>query len=54
MVITGCTENWPAKEKWTMEGLLRRYGEHKFKVGTDDDGYPVRMKFKYFYQASAS
>jgi histone arginine demethylase JMJD6 len=27
-----------------------RPGEHRFKVGTDDEDYPVRLKFKYFYQ----
>ena len=34
---------------WQPERLLRRFANHKFKVGNDDDGYPVRVKFKHFY-----
>lgn len=30
------------------QSLLREYGECRFKVGEDDDGYSVRMKLKYF------
>ena len=32
VVITGLCDGWRARENWTEEGLLRRYGEHKFKV----------------------
>ena len=32
VVITGLCDGWKARGNWTEEGLLRRYGEHKFKV----------------------
>lgn len=35
--------------QWHPDVLLRRFANHKFKVGTDDDGYPVRLKYKHFY-----
>ncbi|CAG9467454.1 unnamed protein product [Pedinophyceae sp. YPF-701] len=37
-----------------MDKLKESYGEYKFKCGTDDDGYPVRMKFKYFWEYARS
>ena len=33
VVIKGLCDAWPARELWTEEGLLRRFGEHRFKVG---------------------
>jgi hypothetical protein len=30
VVINGLTEDWPGK--WTVEDLLERFGQHKFKV----------------------
>ena len=32
VVITGLCDGWKGRVNWTEEGLLRRYGEHKFKV----------------------
>ncbi|KAK3248162.1 hypothetical protein CYMTET_42371 [Cymbomonas tetramitiformis] len=49
-VITGLTEEWAAHHKWTWDKLLAKFPEHKFKVGSDDDGYAVRIKFKYYYE----
>eukprot|EP00798_Chlamydomonas_sp_ICE-L_P020979 gene20980-27834_t len=48
VVITGLTEGWPADKGWEPEALAARFGEHKFKVGSDDDGYAVRLKFSWF------
>ncbi len=28
VMLTGCTDNWPAATKWTMESLLSRYGDN--------------------------
>jgi len=30
---------WPANTEWTVEKLRERFAGHKFKVGSDDDGY---------------
>lgn len=43
------SDDWPAARQWTVEWFRERYGDFKFKVGTDDDGYAVRLKFKYYY-----
>lgn len=47
VILTHAMEGWPAlgggADDWSMENLLRRFGEHKFKVGTDDDDYPVKV-----------
>ncbi|CAG8523957.1 2265_t:CDS:2 [Cetraspora pellucida] len=48
VVITGCTKGWAAEIKWNKEELLRNYARHKFKIGEDDKGNPVRMTFKYY------
>lgn len=32
-VITGLCEAWRAAADWDEAGLLRRFAEHKFKVG---------------------
>ncbi|CAG8680496.1 23031_t:CDS:10 [Gigaspora margarita] len=48
VVITGCTKDWAAETKWNKEELLRNYARHKFKIGEDDKGNPVRMTFKYY------
>ncbi|RKP39663.1 hypothetical protein BJ085DRAFT_6299, partial [Dimargaris cristalligena] len=49
VMITGATGAWPAAERWaTLERLETRFGNQKFKVGEDDDGHNVYLKFKYF------
>ncbi|KAI9592838.1 hypothetical protein BDF19DRAFT_450291 [Syncephalis fuscata] len=48
VVILGCTRQWPAERRWTPDRLLEDYAESPFKVGEDDEGDPVRVKFKYF------
>lgn len=48
VVLTHVTDHWPAKEKWTIDGLMKRYRNERFKCGEDDYGYNVKMKFKYF------
>jgi len=47
-ILTNVIDSWPAKEKWTIDGLMKRYRNERFKCGEDDYGYNVKMKFKYF------
>ena len=44
-IITDAMTHWPANHKWTYDRFLARFADHKFKVGSDDDGYAVRLKF---------
>jgi histone arginine demethylase JMJD6 len=50
-------ENWTATEKWDLKKILRLHesdyvdmslGDRYFKVGEDDDGYKVKVRFRYF------
>ena len=52
-ILTHAMDSWPcftqgSEHKWTWEGLRSRFGHHKFKVGSDDDGYAVRLRFCHF------
>ncbi|OZJ03333.1 hypothetical protein BZG36_04224 [Bifiguratus adelaidae] len=50
VVITGLADTWRAKETWKQQAstLLKRYKNQTFKVGEDDNGDNVYLKFKYF------
>ncbi len=42
-------EGWEANEEWnSFKRLKKKLGRRMFKVGEDDDGYKVKVKFKYF------
>lgn len=45
-IINGATDHWPALQKWNFKNLYEKYGEANLRVGEDDDGYALRMKFK--------
>lgn len=47
-VITGLTDNWKARENWTVKNLSRKYANAFFKCGEGPGEKPVYLKFKYF------
>lgn len=49
VLIQGCMDAKKTKEHWSCENMLRKYGDLRFKVGEDDDGYQVKMRLKYFF-----
>jgi histone arginine demethylase JMJD6 len=48
-IITDAMTDWPANDEWTYDKLNIRFAGHKFKVGSDDDGYAVRLKFAHIH-----
>ena len=44
VVVTGLTKGWPALQKWKLHRLNRQFGGMRWRVGDDDDGYPVNMR----------
>jgi histone arginine demethylase JMJD6 len=50
VVIRGITKSWKVNEHWTFESIYQTFKDEKFKIAQDDDGYPVRIKLKYFYE----
>ena len=51
-VLRHAMDTWPCvsdpQQQWTWESLRCRFADHRFKVGSDDDGYAVRMRFSHF------
>jgi len=46
-VIKGATDNWPAKE-WTEEIMRSKWGQKRFRVGSDEDDEDVRLTLDDF------
>lgn len=46
VIIDGVVDKWPAKDEWSFPKLYAKYGDCKLRVGEDDDGYALRMRFK--------
>ena len=47
-LIADLDRDWPARSQWTLEKLLVDYGDERFKVGEDDDGYAVYVKMRHY------
>jgi len=51
-VITDAMDGWACYDEsspryWSVDNLTRRFRDVKFKIGSDDDGYAVRLKMKH-------
>jgi len=54
LVITHAADDWPASHgAWLPAQLSEKFRHRKFKCGEDDDGYPVKVKLKYFLRYMA-
>lgn len=48
VIIEGAASHWPAMQEWSLDKLARRFKHVSVKVGADDKGKKLKMKFKYF------
>jgi len=50
-IITHAMDDWPAfrgERAWTLEALRQRFAGVRLKVGSDDDGFAVRLRTEHF------
>uniref|UniRef100_A0A7C9ARL2 JmjC domain-containing protein n=1 Tax=Opuntia streptacantha TaxID=393608 RepID=A0A7C9ARL2_OPUST len=45
VLLTGLTDSWPARNTWTLDQLLLKYGDTPFKI-SQRSSHKIRMKFK--------
>ena len=57
LVIKNANEKWKARKNWNFEVILcliqdlyQDFKDTKVKVGEDDEGYKIKVKFKYFME----
>ena len=50
VLLRGCIneQNWPAKERWTIDRLKEDFRDRRFKCGEDDDGRTIRVTMRDF------
>eukprot|EP00941_MAST-03F_sp_MAST-3F-sp1_P006027 g6027.t1 len=48
IVIAGLADNWKAKEAWSWDNLVARFGDEKIRCGEDDDGSSIRVPLRTF------
>lgn len=48
VIVEGAASHWPAMQAWSLDRLERRFRHVTIRVGEDDKGKKMRMKFKYF------
>ena len=44
-MLTGVADSWPARKKWTLDQLVRDYGDTPFKI-SQRSSRKIKMKFK--------
>lgn len=49
-MFTNSTKGFDVSKYWTFDALYERYKDVEFKVGEDDKGKKIRVKFKYFLE----
>ncbi|KAJ9473416.1 Bifunctional arginine demethylase and lysyl-hydroxylase PSR [Diplonema papillatum] len=47
VLISGIPDEWSPRD-WSYSGLLKSFGEEKFKVGKDDHGTTLKLKLKTY------
>ena len=48
VMIDGIVQRWPAWTQWSLENILKQYGNSRMKCGEDDDGHSIRLRvWKY-------
>ena len=51
-ILTHAMDGWPAahgERAWTLESIRTRFADVRFKVGSDDDGFAVRLAGRHFF-----
>ncbi len=51
-LIKNLLQHWPAKNAWTSSSAIKSIvpKDYGCKVGSDDDGYAVRLRYKHFHR----
>lgn len=50
VIIEGLADDWLAMDKWNFSQFYEDYGDVEFEVGEDEEGIPVNLKLKEYFQ----